>query len=217
MSVQVKICGVTNDWQARACLRAGADAIGLMFYPQSKRFVTDEMAQEICRQIAGWITRVGVFVDSSADEIIRVVKMCGLETVQLHGSETPQLAAEVRSHGVRVVKVLKKTGWALMEEANSFNGCVDSLLVEAVQGELPGGNGEAWDWSGARILSGGMPFALAGGLTAENVAEAIQASGCDAVDVSSGVEASPGVKDMNKVMSFIYKAKSLDVSCRRVF
>jgi phosphoribosylanthranilate isomerase len=105
----------------------------------------------------------------------------------------------------------------LYEDACEFAGLADSFLVEAGKGELPGGNGATWDWTGAKVLHGISPFALAGGLNDENVIEAIQASGCDAVDVSSGVEISPGVKNIKQVEKFIRNAKSLDVNCRSVF
>lgn len=217
MSVQVKICGLTDPWDAAACAKSGADAIGMVFYPKSPRFVELSQGLEIARAVAGYASMVGVFVDMPADEIIHYVKECVLDAVQLHGNESPELVAELKAAGIKVIKVLKSTGMDLLDEAGLFEGLADSFLVEAGSGVLPGGNAAAWDWAGAKSLSGVAPFALAGGLSVENVVEAIQASGCDAVDVSSGVEVSPGVKDINRVEKFIMKAKSVDVSCRRIF
>ena len=217
MSVQVKICGLTDAAQAVQCVEYGADAIGMVFFPPSGRFVEDLLAEEICLAVGEQAVRVGVFAGANAESILRRVKFCGLDVVQLHGNESPQLAGEVKSSGVRVVKVLKTAGRELLKEAESFAGCVDAFLVEAGRGELPGGNGVAWDWAGAKILRGIVPFALAGGLNADRIADAIEASCCDAVDVSSGVEISQGFKDMKKVKGFIMKAKAIDVNCRRVF
>jgi len=217
LSVQVKICGLRDVVQAEACVRLGADAIGLVFYPQSPRFVEISKAVEICHAVAGHVARVGVFVDMSADEIIDHVKKCGLDVAQLHGSETAELVADLKAAGVRVVKVLNSTGDDLRRDAAKFAGAADSFLVEAGKGVLPGGNAATWNWAGAGTLREVASFALAGGLCAENVGDAINAAGCDAVDVSSGVEISPGVKDMKKVKMFINRAKSLNIDGRRVF
>lgn len=217
MSVQVKICGLTDPWDAIGCSTSGADAIGVVFYPKSPRFVEISRAAEIARCVAGYSTLVGVFVDSPVDEIINCIEKCGLGVVQLHGNERPELVAELKSADVKVVKVLKSTGRDLLEEASLFAGLADAFLVEAGRGVLPGGNAAAWDWGGANVLKDITPFALAGGLSVENVKDAIIASGCDAVDVSSGVEISPGVKNIKMVEKFISMAKSLDVNCRSVF
>lgn len=218
MSVAVKICGLTLPEQAEACVEAGADAIGLIFFPRSPRHVTEAQAAEICAAVSDRAARVGVFVDASADDVARIVGRCALDVAQLHGAESADTIQRLQTRGVRVVKALKVTGDALLIEAERF-ACADALLVECGKGVLPGGNGAAWDWSAARPLAARCAFALAGGLTAETVAEAIRASGASAVDVSSAVERAPGDKDLDAVRHFIDACRATDDgTCRgRVF
>lgn len=209
--VQVKICGLTEPAQATACVAAGADAIGLVFYPPSPRNVSIGQAAAIVAALPAAVPVVGVFVDMPVDDICEVAVRAGLETVQLHGSEAPDTVERLHAAKIRVIRVLKRSGDALLEDAAQFRG-VDAFLIECGKGALPGGNAAAWDWGGARPLSGKHPMALAGGLSGTTVAGAIDAAQPDAVDVSSAVEAAPGRKDLKKVAEFIEQAKGVRMS-----
>jgi phosphoribosylanthranilate isomerase len=205
-TVQIKICGLTLPDQAAAVAAAGADAIGLVFYPPSKRNVSDAQARELVAAI-GDLPAVGVFVNEPADEIIRRVSEIGLSYAQLHGSEDVAYIQQLEAGGVRVIQTLTTTGEQLLADAKA-SPC-ETFLVEAGEGPLPGGNGAGWNWADAAPLAGRYPFVLAGGLNADTVGDAILASGCDAVDISSGVEIAPGDKDLEKVRAFIEAARSV--------
>ena len=199
--IGIKICGLTSAEQAEGCVRLGADAIGCVFYPQSPRHVSDETAAGICRAVSAEALPVGVFVDEGFDAIMRRVIKCGLAGVQLHGREAPDLVRRLKGEGVLVVKALFFGGHPDPQSADAYSA--DVFLVECARGPLPGGNAMQWDWASARPLGAAHPMILAGGLSPHNVAEAIAAARPSAVDVSSGVEASPGKKDMRKVADFI--------------
>jgi phosphoribosylanthranilate isomerase len=147
------------------------------------------------------VAAVGVFVDAGFSSIMSRVERCGLSMAQLHGREPARLASRLRAEGVGVIKALFVDGRPGLEEAATFD--VDGYLVECARGPLPGGNAMAWDWGAARVFGGRHPLVLAGGLSPDNVADAIGAGLPAAVDVSSGVEASPGRKDPDKVARLI--------------
>lgn len=212
-SVEVKICGLTDPAQAIECVRCGADAIGLVFYQPSPRNVSRDQAAEIVSAIKGRAATVGVFVDMPLEEIVEIAHVAGLDFVQLHGREDLNYLQQLRQADLRVIKVLKTTGEQLKAQASVFGDECDSLLVEAGKGILPGGNRSVWDWAGAKVLAGRWPMILAGGLDETNVAQAIADSGCDAVDVSSAVEVTGGVKDIEKVKTFIAAVKNC--SCEK--
>ena len=197
MRPQVKICGLTRPDEAARCAGRGADAIGLVFFPKSPRHVGCEQARAIVAALPAVVAAVGVFVDETFDFIMGRVDRCGLCMVQLHGQESPQLAARLQAAGVGVIKALFVGGRPGLEEAAGFD--VDGILVECAKGPLPGGNALAWDWKAARELGRRRPLVLAGGLRADNLAEAIAAARPAAIDLSSGVEAAPGRKDDCKV------------------
>ena len=198
---QVKICGLTSPEAAVACVRLGADAVGCVFYPQSPRNVSRQQAAEICAAVGGRVATVGVFVNEAVEEIMEIVDDCGLTWVQLHGAETGQEIALLRNSGLRVIKALFAEKAPFIKDAAGYNA--DGLLVECGQGRLPGGNALAWDWGRARSVPSRAPLILAGGLALDNVIVAITAALPDAIDVSSGVEAAPGQKDLNKVEALI--------------
>jgi phosphoribosylanthranilate isomerase len=194
---QVKVCGLTRVDEAVACVDLGVDAIGLVFYPPSPRHVSVAVAGEIAAALPAAVAKVGVFVDEPLDAILETVRLAGLTAVQLHGAETPALVAGLKAAGLTVIKALfaaKAPGLAL---ADSFNA--DAVLFEQGGGRLPGGNAETWDYALARRQALGPPLILAGGLTPDNVTAAITAAKPDAIDLSSGVEAEPGRKQVEKV------------------
>jgi phosphoribosylanthranilate isomerase len=198
---QVKICGLKRVEEALACVEGGASAVGCVFYPPSPRFVTDEEARAICRALPEGVTGVGVFVNESFAVIMEKVERCGLKGVQLHGQEPPELVHRLLHAGLTVVKAVYVNGAPSLSQAPSFGA--SAYLVECAGGVLPGGNAQQWDWGAALDFSSEYPTILAGGLNPENVVQAIAAASPDAVDVSSGVEAVPGRKDLDKVKRFL--------------
>ena len=217
LSPQIKICGLTSVPQAVACAEAGADAIGLVFYPKSPRYIEARTAAQICSALPHDAARVGVFVDAPYDAIMSMFDSCGLTAVQLHGRETPALVKRLIDRSVTVIKALYTETDPNIGQASSY--AASAYLVECRRAALPGGNALSWDWSAAGSFSDHHPMILAGGLTAENIGKAVASARPDAVDVSSGVESQPGQKDIDRVNAFIKavsRCKS-DHPTRRIF
>jgi len=198
---QIKICGLTWPDEAQACVIAGANAIGLVFYPPSPRYVTAAAARDVTDALPDHAVPVGVFVDASFEEIMDRVANCRLKAVQLHGKESPQLVDRLMRENIHVIKTLFHGKHPSLEDADRFRP--SAYLAECGGGKLPGGNALAWDWRLARSICRRFPVILAGGLTPDNVGEALENAHSAAVDVSSGVESSPGRKDMDRVRAFI--------------
>jgi len=214
---QIKICGITGVDDAVKCASIGANAIGLVFYPKSPRFVTDDRAREICLALPDVIRKVGVFVDESYYSIMQKAEKCGINAVQLHGNEQPRLACDLLKENITVIKALFYSKKPVFEDAVNYEA--SAFLAECGKGVLPGGNALSWDWEKAKSISGKYPLILAGGLTPENVSRAVSLSLPDAVDISSGVESAPGIKDIEKVKLFISRVSdcSLAKRPRRIF
>jgi len=214
---QVKICGLTGIDASVQCASLGADAIGLVFHPISPRFITDDTAREICLALPGEIKKVGVFVDETFASIMQKVEKCGINAVQLHGNEPPQLVGSLRKENLIVIKALFLENKPALEEAKDYDA--SAFLVECGKGALPGGNALSWNWEKAKSISGKYPLILAGGLTPENVSQAVSLCLPDAVDVSSGVESAPGIKDIEKVKLFISRMSASSLAKRpgRIF
>jgi len=198
---QVKICGLTRVEQALQCVALGADAIGCVFYPKSPRHLTNDRAREICSAVTDRVKTVGVFVNESFSSIMNHVERCHLSTVQLHGQESPELVRRLRNQNLQVIKALFIDGNPSLKDAENYPA--SAFLVECGQGKLPGGNALQWNWDQAKSFGEKHPLIIAGGLTPENVSHAITVSSPHAVDVSSGVESSPGHKDIDKVAVFL--------------
>jgi len=203
---QIKICGLTGIDAAVQCASLGADAIGLVFHPISPRFITDDTAREICLALPGEIKKVGVFVDETFASIMQKVEKCGINAVQLHGNESPGLVDYLLKENLIIIKALFHANKPLFDDAANYNAA--AFLAECGKGILPGGNALSWDWEKAKKISGKYPLILAGGLTPENVSQAVSLCLPDAVDVSSGVESAPGIKDIKKVELFISKVSA---------
>lgn len=204
MRTRVKICGITRTQDAALAARAGADAIGLVFYPGSKRCVSPEAAREIARAVGPFVATVALFLDASDDEIERVLEVVGPDWLQFHGSESP---AFCDGFGVPYIKAAGMAGSEdLRETARAYAGA-RGLLVDSHGPGEPGGTGATFEWS---RIPGDLdtPLILAGGLRPNNVAEAVRTVQPWAVDVSSGVEQSPGVKDGAKITSFMQGVQS---------
>ncbi|MBS3779708.1 MAG: phosphoribosylanthranilate isomerase [Desulfovermiculus sp.] len=215
--IQVKICGITTVEDGRTCVDLGADAVGLVFYPPSPRFISLEQAARIVSDLPPQVARVGVFVNESYDTIMHTVSSCRLSAVQLHGKESPDLVERLAKNDILVIKCLYLNGRPGIEAVSSYNA--PAFLVECSAGKLPGGNAKIWDWSAARDFAKKYPTIIAGGLAPENVAQAINAAGSSAVDVSSGVESTPGRKESRKVRDFISAVhqSTLKNPTRRIF
>jgi phosphoribosylanthranilate isomerase len=200
-ATRVKVCGITQPEDGLAAAHAGTQAIGLVFWPRSPRFVDVETARRIAAVLPPFVLRVGVFVDAPRDVLEQTAEAVGLDVLQLHGAEPPEAVAGLKR---RVVKALSVGPGFRVEDVDRYveHGAV--ILLDASGGGQPGGTGRTFDWSVARAVRQRVPhLILAGGLTPENVGEAIRAVDPYAVDVSSGVESAPGRKDEARVRAFI--------------
>ncbi len=200
---EVKICGLTAVDEAVDCVEAGADAIGLNFWPESPRSVDETTASHIVRAIEDRAQIVGVFVDFDLDQVRGVLSRCGIAWAQLHGREPPEL---VQALLPTAFKALGVADGSVVERARQYPG--EHLLLDASVPGMPGGTGRTFDWSIAETVARERTLTLAGGLTAQNVAEAVEQVRPFRVDVASGVESAPGKKDRERVRRFINAAKS---------
>ena len=199
---RVKICGLTSIEDAVAAVDAGADAIGLNFWSGSVRRCPEDMAAEIAAQVRGKTLLVGVFVDAPLSEIRRISAAVGLDCVQLHGGEPPELLAQLLPHAYKALRV---RGTSIAAEVARYPG--EHVLLDAYVKGMPGGTGAVFDWTLAEQIARVRKLTLAGGLTADNVADAVRAVRPFCVDTASGVESAPGVKDAALVRRFIVQAK----------
>ncbi|WP_299982583.1 phosphoribosylanthranilate isomerase [Desulfobacula sp.] len=203
----IKICGLTDPENALECANLGADAIGLVFFEKSPRNVSIQRAAQISNALPDHILTIGVFVDESYDGIMEKVNQCALKGVQLHGNEPPDLVNRLLEKKLLILKALFATKEPFLTQAPRYKNA-SFFLVEYGKGTLPGGNAESWNYELSLQLKCKTPVVLAGGLHPGNICQAIKAAKPSAVDVSSGVEKSYGIKDLNKVESFITRVKS---------
>jgi phosphoribosylanthranilate isomerase len=201
---QVKICGITNLEDARVAVEAGADMIGLIFHPPSPRYVTPEQARAIVEQLPPDVPAVGVFVNKTPEAVMRVVEASGVRQAQLHGDETPAWCAALPLPVIKAFRFTEQVRPEMMADYDT----VEAFLVEGFHEKLYGGGGAMADWRQVATLHSYGRIILAGGLTPDNVQEAIEVARPYAVDVGSGVEASPGKKDRRKVRAFVQQAKA---------
>jgi phosphoribosylanthranilate isomerase len=199
--VRVKICGVTRLEDALLAARLGADALGFNFWRGSKRFVSPAAAGEVVRRLPPGVSAFGVFVDPSRDEVLAAVGASGVGVVQLHGDEPPALCVSL---GVPVVKAVRLATSRDLAQLASYE--VSAFLLDTPSPGY-GGSGRTCDWGLAAEVARELPAVLAGGLSPENVADAVRAVRPLAVDVASGVESAPGVKDAARMEQFIRRAK----------
>ena len=204
MRTRVKICGITRIEDAEAAVAAGADAVGLVFDPRSPRVVGLEQARAIARATPPFVSVVGLFVDAAPDHIEAVLNRVPLALIQFHGTETPD---QCRLYGRPYIKAIRMHDTVDLSAEEGRFGDAAGLLLDAFVPDQAGGAGVTFDWS--RIpATRGKPIVLAGGLTPENVGDAIRRVHPQAVDVSSGVEASKGIKDSDKIAAFIRAARA---------
>ena len=207
---RVKVCGITNLHDAELAVRLGADAIGFIFC-ESPRRIAPQRAREIVRMLPPFVTAVGVFVNAPAAEVLKTAEEVGLGAVQLHGLESPESVDEI-SRSVKVIKAFRVQGPKTLAECEAYPSASAFLFDTYAAGRL-GGTGLTFDWT---ILAGfrgapvaGRPWILAGGLRPENVQEAVARCRPYGIDVSSGVEKEPGIKDPVKLEQFIMKARQI--------
>ena len=206
MRTRVKICGITRIEDAWIAAQAGADAIGIVFYPPSPRVLTLEQGRELRRSLAPFVTSVALFVNPSRDDVERVIDRVQPDTLQFHGEETPEFC---ESFGMPYLKACRmREGVDLLEYLRPYSGAAGWLADAFVEGY--GGAGTRFDWSLVPAQRP-KPLILSGGLTTGNVGEAIRQVRPWAVDVSSGVEAARGVKDPLKIAAFIAEVRNADV------
>ena len=214
MSVSVKICGIRTTEILDVAVGEGASDVGLVFFPRSPRNVSIDEAAALSAHAPGSVTVVGLFVDPPDERLDAVLAEARLDLLQLHGGESPERVAEIKARtGKPVMKAIKVAEPADLDAALAYLGIADRLLFDAKAPEtevrfMPGGNALSFDWQMLAGRSWDCPWMLSGGLNPENVADAVKTSGAAAVDVSSGVESAPGVKDPAKIAAFIARANS---------
>ena len=208
----VKICGLSTPSSLEAALAAGADMVGFVFFEKSPRHVSLDQARELGRRARGSAEIAALTVDMNDDMLAAIVQALAPDVLQLHGKETPaRVAAIAKTFGVKTMKAIGVAAADDLAAARDYVGVADRMLFDAKapkDAKLPGGNGVPFDW---RLLAGVArepPYLLSGGLDPDNVIEAIALSGARGVDVSSGVESAPGVKDNSKIAAFVARARA---------
>ncbi|MBV9842830.1 MAG: phosphoribosylanthranilate isomerase [Sphingomonadaceae bacterium] len=210
--VAAKICGLSTPETVDAAVAGGARHIGFVFFPKSPRDIAPEQAGALARRVPEHVGKVGVFVDPDDALIAEAVARAGLTAIQLHGAESPAQAAAFKArHAVEVWKAIAVRTRADLAAAHAYRGAADRILYDAKTppGTLPGGMGLRFDWTLLDGFAHPLPWLLSGGLDADNVGDAIGITSARAVDVSSGVESAPGVKDVDRIARFCQAVASL--------
>jgi len=200
---KIKICGITNRDDALLAADLGAHALGFIFYAKSPRSVSPEAAREIIAQLPPFVLTVGVFVDEPLDTVRQIAAAARLDWVQLHGGEPPDYCAALGRNVMKVIRVADENSLTAMA---AYEGTVRAFLLDTHKAGQKGGTGEVFDWSLAVKAKQYGPIVLAGGLNPDNVAVAVYTVAPAAIDVASGVEATPGIKDPAKLRTFIARA-----------
>ena len=201
--IRVKICGITSREDAWAAVEAGADAVGFIFVEGTPRWIEPEAAAAIAAEIGPFVVTVGVFINRTIEEIEGIVARCSLSLAQLHGSQSPEECGRLRSPFIKAIRVQREDDLAALSRYTQAR----AFLLDTYDAVRPGGTGKTFPWEIAAKAARKTRIVLSGGLTPVNVAQAIAQVRPYAVDVSSGVEASPGRKDHQKVREFIDQAK----------
>lgn len=202
-AIRVKVCGITSVADARSAVDAGADAIGLVFYDPSPRAVSIEQARSIAASVGPFVTVVGLFVDAQESFVRKVLANVSLHVLQFHGNETREFSEQFQRPYMKAIRMRPELD--VMQEIDKYP-TASAILLDAYRPGVPGGTGETFDWQRVPQTTS-RHIVLAGGLTPENVAAAVRATRVYGVDVSGGVESSPGQKDPRKVAQFITHAR----------
>lgn len=217
MTLDVKICGLSTAEAVAAAVSGGASAVGFVFFPPSPRNLSPAQAAPLVAAVPQGVTPVGLVVDADDETLVAIMAQVPLGLLQFHGTETPERVSEIKARfGIPVMKSVAVSGPGDIARARAYEGVADRLLFDAKPppgAGRPGGNALAFDW---RLIHGEsrnrpwkLPWMLAGGLTADNLAEAVAVSGAAAIDVSSGVEDAPGVKNIEKIKAFLEAAAAV--------
>ncbi|MCF6197046.1 MAG: phosphoribosylanthranilate isomerase [Emcibacter sp.] len=215
MTIRAKICGLSTPETVTAAVDAGASHVGFVFFAKSPRNISPEQLAELCKDIPSSVVKTGVFVNPEDSQLDRILTVAPLDLLQLHGSESPARVQEVKARFKRpVMKAIAVSGSDDMVRAKAYESSADMLLFDAkapteLTDALPGGNGLAFDWKIIQAAEINLPWMLSGGLNMDNIADAIAISGAQMIDVSSGVESRPGLKDSAKIKAFMSKVNSL--------
>ena len=201
--VKVKICGMTNLKDVKVAVDGGVDAVGFIFYKKSPRSVTMQAVREIVLELPPFVDSVGVFVNETAEQINKIADRCNLDRVQLHGNESPTFCKKIRR---RVIKAIRVKDIQSLKKLSDYP--VSSFLLDTFSEDQYGGTGKVFDWNLAYPAKKYGPIILAGGLTPNNVRQAIQRIQPYGVDVCSGVESQPGIKDHKKMQTFLKNVKA---------
>ena len=201
--VKVKVCGMTSLKDALVAVEGGADAVGFIFYKKSPRSVTMKTVREIVLELPPFVDTVGVFVDETAEQINKIADYCNLDIIQLHGDESPTFCKKIRR---KVIKAFRIKDMQSVKKLSSFQ--VSGFLLDTFSENLHGGTGKVFDWNLALPAKKFGPVIMAGGLTPNNVQQAVRQIRPYGVDVCSGVESEPGIKDHKKVRAFLNNAKA---------
>ena len=201
---KIKICGITNLEDAKAALDFGTDALGFVFFRESPRAISPQKAASIIAKLPAFTTTVGVVVDKPLDEIQNIVNETGIDVIQLHGDESPESCRLLR----RVIKGIRVKSLESLEPLRGYQDLVSAFLLDTFAPYMPGGTGQVFNWDIAIEAKNFGRIILAGGLTPENISDAIRRVHPYAVDVSSGIELVKGIKDHQKMRLFIERAKS---------
>ena len=200
--MRVKICGITQIDQGQKIAALGANSLGFICVERSPRYVTSEQIKAIALALPSQIDKVGVFADCPLTEITAIVTQASLTGVQLHGTETPEFCTQLRraiAPDIELIKAFRIKSAASLSETAAYTSCVDTLLLDAYHPQMLGGTGKTLDWQDLAQFEPALPWMLAGGLTPDNIANALSRLKPDGIDLSSGVERSPGDKDLEKV------------------
>lgn len=212
MSIDIKICGLSTPTSVDTVVRSGANMVGFNFFSRSPRFVEMDVARELVNQVPSGVDKVGLVVDFTNTDIANILAQVPLTMLQLHGKETPERVAEIRkTFNIPVMKVLPVAEASDLSVIADYADIVDCFLFDTKppkDADRPGGNAISFDWTLMQGVKVGKPWLLAGGLGPDNVAEAIKISGTRGVDVASGVESDPGVKNDGLIRSFIHAVRS---------
>jgi phosphoribosylanthranilate isomerase len=210
--IAIKTCGLSTLQTVDAAIGAGASHVGFVFFPKSPRHVDTDRVGALAARVPGHIAKVGVMVDPDDALLDNAVRAAGLTAIQLHGKETPERVAAIRRHlGIPVWKAISVKTRADLDAGAAYTGAADMLLYDAktpTGADLPGGMGLRFDWTLLRDFRPTMPWGLSGGLDPTNVAQAIAMTGAPLVDVSSGIESAPGIKDVDKIAAFCNAASA---------
>jgi phosphoribosylanthranilate isomerase len=205
--MQSKICGITTPEALDAAVKSGASHVGFVFFEKSPRNIGADQAAALARRLPAHVSAVGLFVDPEAGFVDSIRAQVTLKALQFHGDERPAFTTQMgRQHGIEIWKAIPVKTSADLTEAGNYRGAADRILYDAKPPQatdLPGGTGMRFDWGLLEGFAHPLPWVLAGGLDASNVSEAIRRTGAEFVDVSSGVESSPGVKDVDKIAAFL--------------